>query len=178
MCFIKIKSTTMKTFKLVSILSFLLFVIFSFAQTGGVKSETVKVWGNCGMCKSHIEKAAKEAGASYASWNKDTKILSVKYNAGKTSNQQIQEKVAAAGYDTRDLTGDEKAYNNLDDCCKYDRKAATADTKKGKQTAKMVCKPGEKCDMSACKMSGKECCTSKDGKMECKADATGKCCAS
>lgn len=167
----------MKTFKLVSILSFLLIVIFSFAQTGGVKSETVKVWGNCVMCKSHIEKAAKEAGASYASWNKDTKILSVKYDAGKTSNQQIQEKVAAAGYDTRDLTGDEKAYNNLDDCCKYDRKVAT-DSKKEKQTAKMTCKPGEKCDMSQCKMTDKDCCTSKDGKMECKAGVAGKCCAS
>ena len=34
-----------------------------FAQKAPLpKSETFKVWGNCGMCKSTIEKAAKEAG--------------------------------------------------------------------------------------------------------------------
>lgn len=113
----------MKTIQYLAGLFSLLF-ISSFAQAQTDKSENIKVWGNCGMCKSHIEKAAKNAGATYALWNKETKILSVKYETSKTSSKQIQEKVAAAGYDTKDLTGDQKAYDELDECCKYDRKAS------------------------------------------------------
>ena len=45
----------------------------SFAQK--TKTETFQVSGNCGMCESKIEKAAKEAGATYAEWNKDQRLL-------------------------------------------------------------------------------------------------------
>ena len=117
----------MKTKNFVLTLSFIASSLFAIAQsktTDAAQPEKIKVWGNCGMCKSHIEKAAKEAGASYAVWNKDTKILAVKYDASKTSNRQIQQQIANAGYDTKDFTADEKAYKNLDECCQYDRKAA------------------------------------------------------
>ncbi|MES2329078.1 MAG: cation transporter [Bacteroidota bacterium] len=115
----------MKTQSTLLTIAFVLFSFFSFAQTKtAVKSETIKVWGNCGMCKGHIEKAAKAAGATAATWNKDTKILRVKYEISKTSNKQIQEAVAEAGYDTRDLTGNDVAYKKLDECCQYDRKAS------------------------------------------------------
>ncbi len=118
----------MKTFKYFLTASFLLisFLSFSQAKTTGVVAEKIKVSGNCGMCRSHIVKAAKEGGASFAEWNKDTKILSVKYDASKTSNMKIQEQVAKAGYDTKDLKGDDKAYEALDECCKYDRKVPAA----------------------------------------------------
>lgn len=116
----------MKTLKYYITTSFLLISFFTFAQvkTTGIVSEKIKVSGNCGMCRGHIEKAAKQAGASYAEWNKSTKILAVKYDASKTSNMKIQEQVAKAGYDTKDVKGDDQAYNKLDECCKYDRKAA------------------------------------------------------
>ena len=91
------------------------------AQT--IKSEAIKVWGNCGMCKKKIEKAAKTAGATTASWSEDTKELQVTYAVAKTSNIKIQQAVAKAGYDTQDFTATEKAYNKLDGCCQYDRKA-------------------------------------------------------
>jgi periplasmic mercuric ion binding protein len=91
----------------------------SFAQT---KTETIKVSGNCGSCKKHIEKAAKSAGAEKAIWDKETKVLSVTYDASKTSNDAIQKKIASVGYDTEKYVGDEKAYKNLDECCQYDEK--------------------------------------------------------
>jgi len=121
----------MKIFKYLLSISFSLISIFSLAQakTDGVVSEKIKVWGNCGMCKSHIEKAAKQAGASYALWNKDTKVLAVRYDASKTNNQQIQQEVANAGYDTKDFTANDKAYKALDECCQYDRKSAAKDAK-------------------------------------------------
>ena len=90
------------------------------AQT---KEETIKVSGNCGTCKKKIEKAATAAGASFASWDKSTKILDVKYDAAKTNEKKIQESIAAAGYDTQDVKATEEAYKKLDECCQYDRKA-------------------------------------------------------
>ena len=35
----------------------------------------MKVWGNCGRCKSRIEKAAKKKGVVKAAWDIDSKIL-------------------------------------------------------------------------------------------------------
>jgi len=95
----------------------------SAAKAQDVKTDTFKVWGNCGMCKSTIEKAAKDAGASAAVWNKATKMLKITYAEAVTSNSKIQEKIAAAGYDTKDLTAPDAAYKELPECCQYERKA-------------------------------------------------------
>lgn len=86
------------------------------------KTETIKVAGNCGMCEENIEKAAKKAGATSAVWSEDTKILTVTYDGAKTTNEAIQKKVAAAGYDTELYAGDEKAYKALKKCCRYEDK--------------------------------------------------------
>ena len=87
-----------------------------------VKTETIKVYGNCAQCKSHIQKAATSAGASLAKWNVDTKVLTITYDATKTDSKKIQSKIAEAGYDTQDATASDAAYNKLDECCQYDRK--------------------------------------------------------
>ncbi len=103
----------------------LLFVSAScFAQT--VQKETIKVWGNCGSCKKHIETAALAAGANVADWNKTSKMLVVSYDPAKASDVSIQKSIAAAGYDTEKFKADDKAYKNLDECCQYDRKKITA----------------------------------------------------
>ncbi len=112
----------MKTLNIYAALLFSIFAInYSFAQTS-VKKETIKVWGNCGMCKTTIEKSAKKAGATTASWNEESKELKISYASAKTSSTKIQEAIAKSGYDTQDFTADNKAYNNLHSCCKYDRK--------------------------------------------------------
>lgn len=112
----------MKTIKLFSVLLFSIISLNSFSQANTVTKETIKVWGNCGMCKKKIEKAAKAAGATTASWDEDTQELKVAYNSSKSSSQKIQQSIANAGYDTQDVTADAKAYKKLDACCKYDRK--------------------------------------------------------
>ncbi len=120
--------------KRVSFFAIAIISLFSFtssvAQT--TKTETIKVWGNCGMCKTTIEKAARKAGATKASWNEDSKELKVTYAANKTSSAKIQEAIAKAGYDTQEYTADNGAYSKLPACCHYDRKAAVtpADTQK------------------------------------------------
>ncbi|HLO60219.1 MAG TPA: cation transporter [Bacteroidales bacterium] len=88
----------------------------------GNKTETIKVSGNCGSCKTKIEKAAKIEGVSEATWNTDTKVLTVVYDPSKVTSDDIQKKIAAVGYDTEKYKADEKAYNYLPGCCQYDRK--------------------------------------------------------
>jgi copper chaperone CopZ len=85
------------------------------------REEVIPVSGNCGMCKANIEKAAKKARVSFADWNKDTKMLTVKYDAKQTQSAAIQQAVAEAGYDTRDIRGNDDAYKKLHECCQYDR---------------------------------------------------------
>ena len=85
--------------KTLSLFAAILFSIFSInkstAQT--LQTETIKVWGNCGMCKSTIEKSAKKGGAKTADWNDDSKELKVTYAVNKTSSAKIQEAIARVG---------------------------------------------------------------------------------
>ena len=97
-------------------------ILFATSATAQEKTATFKVWGNCGMCERTIEKAAKVPGVSAADWDEDTKQMAVIYDDAKTNPDAIQRSIAATGYDTEAHTGDDKAYDNLHGCCKYDRK--------------------------------------------------------
>jgi mercuric ion binding protein len=153
----------MKTLQLF-IISFLFISATSFAQT---KTETIRVNGECGTCKKKIETAAKNAGASYANWNADTKQLTVKYSSSSSNAAKIEKSIANAGYDTQDVKATDEAYNKLDDCCKYDRTANVKGTAMSccddKKCTDAKCMKDGKCtsDMSCCKEAGcdkKACC--------------------
>ncbi|MEO6254137.1 MAG: cation transporter [Ferruginibacter sp.] len=147
----------MKTLSLFAAILFSIFTInTSTAQTS--KTETIKVWGNCGMCKTTIEKAAKKAGAKTAAWDEDSKELKVSYAANKTSSAKIQQAIAKSGYDTQDFTAVKTAYDNLHGCCKYERKDAAATGTKCCADEKCTMKAGDCKDMSCCKE--KTCCKS------------------
>ena len=110
----------MKTVKLF-LAAFLMAMVCSNVLAGApvTKSETLKVQGNCGMCKSRIEKAVKVDGVSKAEWNADTKILAVTYDPAKTNLDEIGKKVAAVGHDNEKAKADDKTYKSLPMCCKY-----------------------------------------------------------
>ncbi len=81
-----------------------------------------KVLGKCGMCTTRIEKAAKGVkGVTYASYNLEKQMLTVKYKSDKTSQEDIEKAVAKVGHDTENFKTDDKTYNNLHNCCKYQR---------------------------------------------------------
>ncbi len=87
-----------------------------------INNVTFGVRGNCGMCKTTIEKAASSVeGVSKANWNKDQKKIDVSFDASKTTEMDIQKAIAVSGYDTEMAKGNEEAYTNLHGCCKYDR---------------------------------------------------------
>lgn len=79
------------------------------------------VRGNCGMCKKTIETAANGVeGVSSATWNVDKKYIDVSFDDTKTDAMAIHKAIAASGYDTEKVAGDEEAYDGLPGCCKYD----------------------------------------------------------
>ena len=93
------------------------------------QSAEFKVLGNCSMCKKTIEKAATGAGAAFADWNEDTDLMTVRFDAGKTSVDAIQKAIAQAGYDNAGYKGNDEAYSKLHSCCQYDRTGAAGGTK-------------------------------------------------
>ncbi len=86
------------------------------------KTETFKVYGNCGMCKDNIEGALKKKdGVLKKSWSPKTKQLTVTYDPSKITTKQIKQKIADAGYDTDEIHAKDEAYKKLHTCCQYDR---------------------------------------------------------
>jgi copper chaperone CopZ len=91
----------------------------SYAQTSTSKTETIKVSGNCEMCKARIEKAAKLDGVSKAEWNKKDKTLTATFDPAKTNIDEIAKKVALSGHDTEKVKATDAVYDKLPGCCKY-----------------------------------------------------------
>jgi len=108
----------MKSIKglLVAMLTILSVTVF--AQSD---STSFKAAGNCGMCKKRIEGSVKVPGVSLASWNVESKVMTVKFDSGKINPKQLQQQVAAAGHDTDLFTADQAVYDKLPGCCLYDR---------------------------------------------------------
>lgn len=89
---------------------------------GEKQTETVKVYGNCGMCKTRIEKAAKSVdGVKKAIWDQEKKELTVTFDPEVTNVEAIEKEVAAVGHDTDNVKAKDEVYSNLHSCCQYDR---------------------------------------------------------
>jgi len=80
------------------------------------------VAGNCNMCRSRIEKTAKSVkGVFTASWDKETKILTVEMDENVAKKEYVARAVSAAGHDTKTAKADTKVYKQLPGCCRYKR---------------------------------------------------------
>ncbi|MHB9142258.1 MAG: heavy-metal-associated domain-containing protein [Paludibacter sp.] len=88
-------------------------------ESAAIKTEMIKVDGNCETCKARIEKAAKVDGVTKADWNTKTKMLTMVYNPAKVSSDKVQKMIAAAVHDTPMYKSNTTAYNALPGCCKY-----------------------------------------------------------
>jgi copper chaperone CopZ len=155
----------MKTIKFFSAVLFSC-AISAASYSQKTKTETFHVNGNCGMCETKIEKAAKEAGATSAEWDKDTKMITVKYSSKSTNAAKIQQGIADVGYDNVGARAKNETYDKLHSCCKYERAEVKA------EMAKPDCCKDGKCTMPG--HEGKDCCKKEGGaKMDCCKD--GKC---
>lgn len=168
----------MKAFRILPVIA--LCMMISGSVIGQSTTETFKVSGNCGMCKTKIEKAALAAGAEKAVWDVDSKDLTITYASSSTNTAKIQKKIAEVGYDNVGFKASDKAYDKLHGCCKYDRNMTMAkasccseqcEMKDGKCASMEDCKAKGCCkDEAACKANG---CCGGDHKMDCCKD--GKC---
>jgi hypothetical protein len=117
----------MKTIKLfVAIIVLAAFAGTLSAQTGAkdsgkTKTETLKVWGVCGMCKARIEKTAKEEGCTSAAWDSKTLMLTVSFDSLKTNSDALAKKIASVGHDTEKYKAQDDVYEKLPGCCHYER---------------------------------------------------------
>ncbi len=119
----------MKT-KILSLVA--IFMLVTVTVFAGNKTEKFKVYGNCGMCETRIEKAAKSVdGVSNADWNKDTKMMEVTFDDSKTDVHKVEMAIAKVGHDTDMHKATDEAYNKLPSCCKYDRTAEKTETMEG-----------------------------------------------
>ena len=113
------------------------------AQIKNAKTETVKVYGNCGMCKTKIEKAGNLKNIAKVDWNADTKMATLTYDDTKTNQDEILKSIALVGYDSEKFLAPADVYSKLPGCCQYDRKAKVpvkpikADAISGTNTAEM-----------------------------------------
>lgn len=89
------------------------------AKTPVSAADSIKVSGNCGMCKKRIEKAAMSVpGVKSANWDSDTKILVVTY-AKESKSDEVQKAIAKVGHDTPKYKSTKAVYDDLPGCCQY-----------------------------------------------------------
>ncbi len=90
----------------------------SFAETD--TTVTFKVYGVCAAyCKPRIETASKGKGVVSASWNVDTKMLTLVYDPSKTTLDKVQKRILDAGHDVENKKAKDIIYQSLPACCYY-----------------------------------------------------------
>ena len=99
-------------------------MVYSHATTArpAQKSDTISLWVNglCGQCESRIEEAAlKTRGVKLASWNEETRMLSITREPVKFKEKRLHYNIASAGHDTKELLAPDPVYEALPMCCKY-----------------------------------------------------------
>lgn len=83
---------------------------------------TFEVNGNCNLCKKRIEKAAYSVkGVKMAQWHVDHGDIHVTLDENKASIDDVHKAIIAVGHDTNKMKADDKVYEELHSCCKYDR---------------------------------------------------------
>jgi copper chaperone CopZ len=76
-----------------------------------------KVKGQCGECKERIENALDLQGISFAIWDADTKILTIRYNDKRFTEDDIHKIISDLGYATSKVAANKEAESKLPGCC-------------------------------------------------------------
>ncbi len=105
----------MKTTKYV-----MLTLLLAVSQLGLAKSVVTefKVEGQCGDCKSRIEKALDLPGISFATWDVDSKMITIRYNDKRFSETDIHSIISELGYATEKQEANQTAEDALPKCCR------------------------------------------------------------
>ena len=115
----------MKSLEYMMIVSIVLSTMAGNAQIKNQRTETVKIYGNCGMCESIIEKAGNLKNLTNVDWDKETKMATISYDSLKTSKEEILKHIALVGYDSDIFLAPDDTYSSLPGCCQYERAKKT-----------------------------------------------------
>lgn len=113
----------MKLFNFIAatVVATILFSNAALAQNvANAKTETVRIYGNCGMCEKTVENAAAQKGSVKADWNEVSKLAQITFDSTKTALDDVLKRIAAAGYDSDLFRATDEVYNKLYGCCQYD----------------------------------------------------------
>lgn len=91
------------------------------AQIKNIKTESVKIYGNCSMCETTINKSGSQKNTSEVYWNKQSKLATITYDSTKTTSDKILKRIANSGYDSDRFRAPDNIYNSLHGCCQYKR---------------------------------------------------------
>lgn len=91
-------------------------------RTTNQQTVNVVIQGNCGMCKTNIERAGNKKKEAVVNWNQETKQATLVYNSAKTTKEEILLRIAQAGYDNELYQASDSSYQHLHGCCQYQRK--------------------------------------------------------
>lgn len=108
----------MKTNAFITLALLALFSLTAFAGDA-VKETEFKVPGNCGMCKTRIEKTMKIPAVKFAKWDKKSKMLKIAYLPEKITLDSLQHLLASVGHDAGAYKAADAVYESLPACCLY-----------------------------------------------------------
>ena len=74
--------------KIMMAMLLLLSITISNAQISNEKTEKIKIFGNCGMCKKTIEKAGNVSDIAIVKWDKETSMATITYDAKKPTKKK------------------------------------------------------------------------------------------
>jgi len=80
---------------------------------------TFKVYGVCEQCKNRIESALNTKAIKQATWDIDTKLLTVTFDQAKITIEKINNRITAVGHDTYFKKAKDADYFALPTCCYY-----------------------------------------------------------
>jgi outer membrane receptor for ferrienterochelin and colicins len=106
----------------------------SSSSNSSLETKSIKVRGNCGMCKTRIENAVKTFPSASGTWNIATKVLEVQFDPKQTNFNSIMKKIAEVGHDNELYLTDDSVYKSLPGCCLYDREIAWSEIHNSKGT--------------------------------------------
>ena len=110
----------MKIIVITSVTFILSFISQPTVSQNKVLEDSIKVYGNCLMCKKRIEASlADKKGVKMVEWNVYTKNLFIAYRPDKISKKEIHQSVAKVGHDTEVASAQDSVYTTLPFCCLY-----------------------------------------------------------
>jgi periplasmic mercuric ion binding protein len=106
--------------KLIGLIASIILIVSSLLSQEPKIADTVfTVYGNCGQCKTRIEKALKVKEVNYVKWDRKTKLVTITYDSSAISLDSLQQRIAAIGHDTEKFKALDTVYHKLPSCCLY-----------------------------------------------------------